>query len=227
MSIVHSCEASQYASRVTGGWPRSGRTRQPASADGRRARDAARQRLVGQLDALRGEQPRHELAEHDRLAVGDEVDAAGRALGGPEPQALDDVVDVRRRRAVPAAADPRPAAFLGSRADAGHDRRVARAPHQPRPDDDRLDALRGEHGLLGLRLGGAVERLRARLQRRALVDHHERLAVHQRGLGADVDEAPHAGLARWRPARCACRRRCRARTPPACPSRRGARRRGT
>ena len=81
------------------------------------------------------------------------------------------------------------------------------------------------HRLLGLRLGRRVERLRVGPQRRRLVDVHERLAGQQRRLGADVDEAPHArprAQAVERVAR--ARRRCRARTPPAGPTRRGGRR---
>ena len=48
---------------------------------------------------------------------------------------------------------------------------------------------------------GGVERLRVGPQRRGLVDVHERLAGDQRRLGADVDEAAHAGLAAGRAAR--------------------------
>ena len=91
-------------------------------------------------------------------------------------------------------ADPGPTPFLGGRAHAGQDRRVADAPHQPRTQDYGLEAITvgGEHRHLRLRLGGAVVRWRVRLQRRALVDPDQRLAVHERRLGADVDESPHA-----------------------------------
>ena len=63
---------------------------------------------AGRLDALGAQHRGDELAEDDRLAVGDEVGLAGPALLGGEDQALDDVVDVgrvgdvaRRRRPKP------------------------------------------------------------------------------------------------------------------------------
>ena len=75
-------------------------------------------------------------------------------------------------------------------------RRVADAPHEARAHDDRLEAIAvgGHDGLLGARLGRAVEGGRVGAQRRRLVDVDERLAGEQRRLGADVDEAAHAGV---------------------------------
>jgi hypothetical protein len=95
-----------------------------------------------------------------------------------------------------AAGDPGEAAAAHELDHARQERRVAGAPDEARAHDDRLQALAlgGDHGLLGARLGRAVERLRAGLQRRGLVDLHERAPGEQDGLGADVDEASHAGL---------------------------------
>ena len=63
----------------------------------------------GASHALRRQQAGDELAELDRLAVGDEVGRAAGALLGGQDEALDDVVDVGRRGQVVAAADPREA----------------------------------------------------------------------------------------------------------------------
>ena len=86
MSIVHSCEETQTAKRVSGGEPGRLSSRQirslAAAAD---PRHAGRDRLVRDLDALRAEHLREELAEHDRLAVGHEVDTAGGCLGRGQP----------------------------------------------------------------------------------------------------------------------------------------------
>ena len=127
----------------------------------------------GGVDALGGEQARDELAEDDRLAVGDEVDAAracraSRARTRPSTTLSTWVVEVRW----PPAADPREAPGADGRDERGQDRRVARAPDEPRPHDDRLEAAPFglEHGLLGARLRRGVQRGRVEPQRRALVD---------------------------------------------------------
>ena len=93
------------------------------------------------------------------------------------------------------AADPREAALLDRLHEARQDRRVARAPHEPGPDDDGLEAVAVgvADDLLGLRLGGRVQGLRVGAQGSVLVHVHERLAGHQPRLGADVHEAAHAG----------------------------------
>jgi hypothetical protein len=97
---------------------------------------------------------------------------------------------------VPAAADPCEAPALHRLGQTGKDGGVAGAPHEARPDHDPFDPLGVPHELLRLRLGGAVERLRVRRERLALVDAHHRLAVRDGGLGAHVHEAARTGLAR-------------------------------
>jgi hypothetical protein len=91
------------------------------------------------------------------------------------------------------AADPGPAPTLHRGRDAGEDRGVAGAPHQPRAHHHRLEAIPvgGAHGVLGLGLGGRVERGGVGSQRRVLVHLHKRLPGQQRGLGAHVHEAAH------------------------------------
>ena len=157
--------------------------------------------------ALRAEQLRDELAEDDRLAVGDEVDAAGAPALGAQHQALDDVVDVRRRGAVAPAADPGEAPLLDRLHEARQDRRVARAPHQPRPHDDRLEAVavRVAHRLLGLRLRRGVESRRVGPQRSVLVRRSRAArppAARPRCRRARSAARPRPAMPR---ARCACR----------------------
>ena len=151
----------------------------------------------GGRHALCPEQLGDELAENHRLAVGDEVDAAGPAALGSQHQPMDHVVDVGGGRAVAAAADPGEALLLDRRDEGRQDRRVARAPHEPGTDDDRLEAVGvglANH-LLGHRLRRGVERLRVGPQRRILVHVHERLARQQRRLRPDVHEPAHARCA--------------------------------
>src|SRR4051794_18145427 len=92
------------------------------AGDGERADHGARRALGAQPDAPGGQPPPEELAAGDRLAVGDEVPPARCALRRAAPQALDDVVDVRGRRAMAATADPRPAPAVRRGAHAGQDR---------------------------------------------------------------------------------------------------------
>ena len=161
-----------------------------------RRRGPGGEAAVRGLDALGAQHRGDELAEDDRLAVGDEVGLAGRAPLGRQQQALDDVVDVGRVGDVAAAADPGPFARLDRLHHLRQQRRVALAPDEAGPHDDGLEALaaRVADRLLGLRLGRRVGRRRVGSQRRRLVDPDQRLAGHQRRLGAAVDEAPHPRL---------------------------------
>ena len=142
MSIVHSCEESQSASRVSGGSPPSGSSRQAASSPRRRARRASAGHRAGRrLDPLRLEQLGDELAEDDRLAVGDEVGLARAPVRAPSSRPSTTlstcVVSVRCR----AAADPGELARLDRGDDLGQQRRVAGAPDEPRAHDDGLEAV--------------------------------------------------------------------------------------
>ena len=118
--------------------------------------------------------------------------------------------------------------LLDRRDERGQDRRVARAPHEARPHDDRLEAVavRVAHRLLGHRLGGGVERPSSP-------------AAAERPRSRSRAARPPAAPPRCRRARSAARPRRgglervaraadvdRARTPRACPTRRGGRRRG-
>ena len=132
--VVSSAE-TQYAKRVSGGRPGSGSAPQAVSPATARACATGRgiERSCG-VQALGGQQPRDEVAEDHGRAVGDEVGAARRAALGAEHQALDGVVEVRGRRAMAPAADPRPPPAADHRAQLRQQRRVALAPHEPRPD---------------------------------------------------------------------------------------------
>ena len=198
--MVVSRADTHTARRVSGGRPGSGSSRHAVSPTAATAlATGAGSERPGGVDALGGEQAGDEVAEDDGLAVGDEVDAAAaRRARRREHQPLDGVVDVGRRGAVPAAADPREAPGADHLGHRRQQRRVAAAPDEARAHDDGLEAVAVglDHRLLGARLGRGVQRRRVEAQRRALVDLDQRLAREQRGLGADVDEAPHAGLAR-------------------------------
>ena len=142
-----------------------------------------------------------------RLAVGDEVDAAGRAALGAEHQArrrrcrrASSTCGAGRRRSTrsarrgPSRSSPAGASCRrGPRRSAGARRPSRGRCGWPRSPPPRRAPSSREYS------AGESKRSGARL-----VDVDQRLAVHQRGLGADVDEAPHAGLARGRPGRCAC-----------------------
>ena len=99
------------------------------------------QAAIGRLDALGAQQLGDELAEDDRLAVGDEVGLARAALLGGQDQALDDVVDVGGVGDVAAAADPGEAARFDRRDHLRQQRRVALAPDEARAQGDGLEAL--------------------------------------------------------------------------------------
>jgi hypothetical protein len=131
---------------------------------------------------------------YDGLAVGYEVGVARAPARRSEHEPLDGVVDVGRGGAVASAADPGEAAAADQLDHRRQQGRVAHPPHEAGAHDHRLEALAvgRQHGLLGARLGGAVESGRVRPQRGALVDVQERPAREQRCLGADVDEPPHA-----------------------------------
>ena len=197
-SSVHSCEATQAAKRVSGGAPGSGSSFQAVSAVAASARAHRRGDAGGRRrDALGGDQVAHEVAEPHRVAVGDEVGAAAAAVLGGAQQPLDGVVDVRGRGAVAAAADPAERARARALDQQREQRGVAAAPDEARAHDHRLERAAAllEHDLLGHRLRARVGRLRAQRERIRLVGVHQRLAVHQHGLGADVDGAGHAGRA--------------------------------
>ena len=84
---------------------------QPLAAARRRVRHAGAAPTCPGSHPLGADQSRHEVAEHDRLAVGHEPDAArGPASCAAEPEPLDGVVDVRRGGQLAAAADPAEAA---------------------------------------------------------------------------------------------------------------------
>ena len=198
MSIVHSCEETQTANRVSGGSPPSGSSFQAASpATAAPPAQPRGDRAARRFDALRLEQRGDEVPEHDPVAVGDEVGLPRTPVSRAGEQALDDVVDVGGVRELPPAADPRELALLDHRGDRRQQRRVAASPDEPRAQDDGSEPARGGgmHGALGERLGRAVQSLRIGAQRRRLVDHVKRPACDQRRLGAAVDEAADAGLA--------------------------------
>lgn len=93
--------------RVSGGEPGSGSARQAASPPTASApATAVGIDRPGGVTPLRPEHLRDEVAEDGRGAVGDEVDLARRAALGREPQAVDDIVDMRRVRALAPTADP-------------------------------------------------------------------------------------------------------------------------
>ena len=99
--------------REAGERRRAGALQQPpdALARGRcHPRHAGGHRPVRHRHTLRGEQLGEEFAEHRRLAVRYEIHAAGGRLRRRKPEALDGVVDVRRRGQLAAAADPAEAA---------------------------------------------------------------------------------------------------------------------
>ena len=199
MSSVHSCEAAQSAKRVSGGAPFSGSARQAElAAAGHRAGDPARDGAVGRLDALGSQQLGDELAKDDVLAVGDEVGLASAALASAEDKALDDVVDVGDRGPVGAAVDPSKRPRLRRLGDLRQQRRVAGAPDEPRPDDQRLDpvAVGLAHQGVGLCLGPRVGGGGVGAQRQRLVAVFDRHAGENRGLGPAVDEAGHPAAAR-------------------------------
>ena len=139
---------------------------------------------------------REELAEHDRLAVGHEVDAARPApcvAASQRPSTVLSMCVVAVSWPPPPTQRKRPERdHLDDRRE---QRRVAAAPDEaraaPRPSRGRPHA----HELLRLGLRRRVERRRVRPQRRALVDIHQRLPGHQRRLGAHVHEPPHAACA--------------------------------
>jgi hypothetical protein len=179
-SIVTSCAISANAIRVSGG--RFIHAVSATSARATQPRHVARPRI----DALGREQLRDEVAKLDRRAVADEVDLAGLALLGREQEALDDVVDVRRRRQVMAAGEPPELARRNGAHELRHHVRVALAPHEARPHDD---CARGDRRRLGEPLRQRVGAHRPRRQRARLVGADDRLAVGEHGLGADVHEA--------------------------------------
>ena len=227
MSIVHSWVRIQERKR---GHRRFAGQRQELPGRLADARPSAPrpggQAAVGPLDALAAQQLGDELAEGDGLAVGDEVGLARSCLSRPRGS------DPRRRcrhgryrsrcgrrrprrtgpsrpsRPSPAAASCRPCP-----------RRTGAAAPRSRSPHGWRRATASSASRLGRRIG----RPRVRPQRRRLVDADQRLAGHQRRLGAAVHEAPHARLCAGRRARCGCPRRCRARSPPMAPTRPGGR----
>ena len=179
---------------------RAAAERQPPPSGLTGARERARQPRGNasrrHLYSLGGEELAHELAEHHRLPVGDEVGIPRPSPRGAKHESLDGVLDVGGRGAVAPSADPREAPALDHPHHRRKQRRIADAPREAGTDDHRLEAVpvRGQHQLLGARLGGAVQRRRVRAQRCCLVDAHQRLAGEQRRLGTHVHKAPHAGL---------------------------------
>ena len=160
-----------------------------------RSGERARKASIGRHHPFGGEHLGDELAQDDRVAVGDEVGLPRRAPLGPQHETLDDVADVGDRGQVPTASDPGEASLLDHLPHHGHQGRIALPPDEARADHHRLEAVAVgvPHRLLGPRLGRRVGGLRVGPQRRGLVDVDQRLAGHQRRLGSAVDEAPHPG----------------------------------
>ena len=171
MSIVHSSADSQTARRVRGGVDSFRSTAQTPSA-------APASGFATAIGALRSgistpavrHQLGDELAEDDRLAVGDEVGVARLALASRPargPRRRCPRGSSRSGACPPPIQEKRP--FSTASFERGHDRRVAGAPDEARPQDDGLEALavRVEHGLLGHRLRRRVVRLRVGPQRHA------------------------------------------------------------
>ena len=186
------------AKRVSGGWPgRLSRRHAPSDAAASALATPERDRLVRGAHALGGDHRADEVLEHDRVAVGDEVDAARGRLGRAQPQPLDGVVDVGDGGQVGAAADPAELARVDELDQDRQQRGIALAPHEARSDDHGLEAVvvGGAHGQLGPGLGGRVQRRRVGSQRRVLVDVDQRLPGHQRRLGAHVHDPTRAGVA--------------------------------
>ena len=119
----------------------------------------------------------------ERVAVGDEVGAPAAAVLGGAQQALDGVLDVRRRGQVAAAADPAERARARALDEHRQQRRVAAAPDEARAHDHRLERAAAllEHDLLGHRLRARVRRLRAQ---------RERIASRRRARAAGRASAP-------------------------------------
>ena len=140
---MHSWVRSQERNVVIGGSPFSGSSFQAASETAAigLAVQAGRLRSGGStpwVSQHRGD----ELAEDDRLVVGDEVGLARPALLGGQHHSLDHVVDVGGVGDVAAAADPGPAAFLDRRDHLREQGRVALAPDETGPDRDGLESAR-------------------------------------------------------------------------------------
>ena len=135
-----------------------------------RRRGPGREGAVGRLDSLGLEHRRDELAEHHRVAVGDEVGLAGRpfsaASSSPSTTLSTWVVSVRcrlrRSRRLPGLHRPH---------HLRQERRVALAPDESGAQDEGSNpgASRADR-VLGAGLGRRVGRLRVRSQRRRLVD---------------------------------------------------------
>ena len=106
-----------------------------------RRREAARERAGRGLHTLGLEQPGEELAEHDRVTVGDEVGLAGTPARRAPDQALDGVVHVRDRGQVASTADPGEAPAAHQLDDRRQQRGVAPRPRRsggaPRPSRSR------------------------------------------------------------------------------------------
>ena len=79
---------------------------------GHRSGEGAGQASIGRHYPLRGEHLGDEIAQDDRVAVGDEVDLPRRAALRPQHEALDDVVDVGDRGQVAPPTDPGEATLL-------------------------------------------------------------------------------------------------------------------
>ena len=159
-------------------------------------RERLRHRARGQRHVLRSQQALHDLAKGPRRAVREEVGLARLALLSGLVEPLAAVLHMAGRGQIPAAANPLERAVPGALDQLRQQRRVAAAPDEARPHDDGVltgrDGL--AHALLGGALGACVNAERRLWQRPRLIDLHQRCAVDQHGLGADVDEAAHARL---------------------------------
>jgi hypothetical protein len=143
--------------------------------------------------ALGREVLREEVAELDRLAVGEKVNLAALSLLRREERALDDVDHVACRREVAPSADPAEASLLHRSGELRQEARVSASPDEARADRHRLERerVRRDHGALGESLRDRIRARGLRGIRHGLVGAHDRLAVGDDGLGADVDEALH------------------------------------
>lgn len=93
----------------------------------------------GDAHALRRHEIGDEVPEGDGMSVVDEVGLPRVTVVGGEDQPLDGIVDVCGVGQLPAATDPGEAARTDLVDDAGKNRGVTVSPHEPRPQNDRLE----------------------------------------------------------------------------------------
>jgi hypothetical protein len=146
---------------------------------------------------LRRRERGQEVAHRALAVVGDEVRLAAATAIERQGDRVRHVVHVGGRRPGAAAIEPCPSTVTHHPRDRRQDGPVARSPHEARPERQRVEVERtcGEHAPLCFGLGLAVEITLEVGVRRVLGDVDQIVAVEERRLGADVDEASHAGIA--------------------------------